>query len=178
MKTFAGRTLQYGFVANVLFVLIFLLGLFLWVDPFQLFPRTSPLLQWLDACPENGVRFACNSTRVGHDRLYGHIDFQNDNLGLEADPGPDNQTTSTTGPRSIFSIPINPAQEVEIQHVINTMPEQKVPFYGSYDFDHNIYFSLWKDHQFQIYVYAKDAVPEQVSALLKSFRLNLNEAIR
>jgi hypothetical protein len=177
MPLLAGKILQFGFVAYVLAILLFLLGLAAWVDPLGLLTPTSPLTRWLDACPENDVRFACNLGHPSHYALYGHIDFDQGHLGVEADPDDFGATTPTRTPRSIYSIPINPAQTAEIAHVIEIMPEQKMTFLQSYDFDHDIYFSLWKDHQLQIYGYAKNALPQEVSGLLKSFRVNLNDAI-
>ena len=178
MSLASGKILHYGFVANVVVILLFLLGLTLWLDPLGLFPAKSPLTRWLDDCPENGIRFACSMSHGGRYYLYGHIDLDQGHLGVEADPDNGDLTTAPRVTRTIYSIPINPGQGDEIEHVIEIMPEQKVTLLQKYDFNRNIYFSLWKDHQFQVYGYAKNNLPQEVAGLLKSFKVNLNDAIQ
>jgi hypothetical protein len=106
------------------------------------------------------------------------VDFQNSKLGVEADPDNNGVATAVREPRSIYSVPINSAQEEEIEHVIKTMPAHKVTLLERYDFNRNIYFSFWKDNRLQTYVYSKNDLPEEVAGLLKGFKVNLNVAIK
>jgi hypothetical protein len=89
----ARQILRYGFTAYLVVALLLLLALTIWNDPLKLLPSNSHLLLWLNTCPENNIRFACNMDQVDHSKLYGYVDFQNGNLGVEADP--DNNSAAT-----------------------------------------------------------------------------------
>ena len=174
-----GRTLRHLLAFFVLFLLALLIALTLWSDPLRLLPERTHQHQWLESCPPDAARFACNSSRsdttVYH--LYGAIDFQNDNVSVKGDPDGGGWFSPAPPVRSSYTLPINPAQANEIAHLVNLMPEQNVTLLENYDFDRNIYFSYWKDHQLRVGAYPKTNLPEQVSSLLKDFKLNLENAL-
>ena len=174
------KILGYGFAALLLGASLLWLAAW-WADPWRLLTVQAHLVQWLDDCPKNGVRFVCNSGPSYH--LYGYANLLRDDLvriGTMGVGGDDYMNTGgvtiTVGP--MMDTPISPAQKTEIDRLLKLMPERRRQSWESYDFDRNIYFAFWKAHVLQIYAYPKNDLSQSVVDLLNVFAPNLIDMIK
>jgi hypothetical protein len=174
------RMAFYAMRAFLLFVCLAGLALWLflwWINPNRVFSVKNHLTEWLEMCPENGIRFVCNNSDL-YDHLYGYVDFQKGDFGVGGDDFGPAGVTLTIVQGEVLDTRMSPQQQTKIERLINSMPERKIGLLGSYDFNRYIYFSVWKDHDLQIYVYAKNDLPEAVASLLRVFGPNLIGVIK
>jgi hypothetical protein len=174
------RTAFYAMQAFLLFVCLAGLALWLflwWINPNRVFSAQAHLTEWLEMCPENGIRFVCNNSDL-YDHLYGYVDFQKGDFGVGGDDFGPAGVTITLVQGEVLDTQMSLQQKTEIERLINSMPGRKMGFLDSYDFNRNIYFAVWKDRSLQTYIYPKDNLPEEVADLLKVFGPNLIDAMK
>jgi hypothetical protein len=170
MPNMVSQTLRYSYLALGLFLVLACLAAAFgpsWWRDYSL--RTHMVGDWLAPCPPGDLRFTCNSAGENYYHVYGYVDSQKEILGVDGDDWGPGGATSSIVPGEMYPVPVLSTQKADIERLITALPAHTMWFWQPYDFDHNIYFSLWRDGARQIYVYPKNQLPAPATALFKYF---------